>query len=419
VRTILCSSLIVGAVCVVGCSQKIEPPTVISLERSGKTSLVCWEKNSGEGRDMRACPDDPDALSDSEERHTLALVTQTLRGEVAVVDMQEDVEEVLDEDPFVPGTEHLPIGASPTSIISTPGGVASFVGVGEPGRESIFALPTTCITPPDDGEPAREITLWSACRLPSAPGEMVIAVDPTENSTGNGYRTTCAPSTATDWIKAAELSVAERRTDGCFANLEAEEQVGPKGRRKLVVTLPDQGKIAIFDAQAILNLPPGSFENCVPDRVIALSTSVPAEQVEQVIPADLVAAEGCEAPPPRYVASPSDEYSSSRPAGIALSGSKLYVADLGVPLVHSLDLSDPCAPKEEEPLRPFAYDEPARTVVTRDVAASELMPSGKRFVYALDDADGSAMIFDVSPGVAGSRRKNSRARVTERGSGSY
>jgi hypothetical protein len=417
VRAFSSSFFIVGAIGVIGCTQTVEPPKVRSLVASGKTSLVCWEMNSGEGRDMRACPDSDDALGDDEERHTLALITQTERGEVAVVDMHPD-EGVLDQDPSVPGTEHLTVGAMPTGIVSTPGGTATFVGVGEAGRYSIFALPTTCVTPPKEGQPAREITLWSSCRLPSAPGEMVIAVDPSqtvtvdkEDNKSTSYRSTCAPAAATDWIAAANLAITKRRKD-CPANLEAEQQTAPIGRRKLVVTLPDEGKIAIFDAQAILNLPPGSFDDCVPDRVVALSTTVPSDPIEQPIPADLVPASGCEAAPPRYVVTPDDQVTTSMPAGIALAGSKLYVSDLGVPLVHSLDLSDPCLAKEEEPLRPLDYDSPGRTVRTRDVAVSELMPSGKRYAYALDDETGSAMVFDISPGTT-SRAPVVRTHVPE------
>jgi hypothetical protein len=401
VRAFSFSSLFLVVSTVVGCSQPINPPAIRSLSSSEKTSLVCRDMTHGEGRDVRACPDSEDAVKDDqEERHTLALVTQVIRGEVAVVDLHEN--EVIDQDIYVPGTEHLPVGNNPTSIVSTPGGVASFVGVAAPGREGIFALPTTCIAPPAEGEPAREVTLWSSCRLPSAPGEMVIAVDPTQESDADGnlqFRATCGTSKDKEWDAATELPILKRRSD-CPANLEVEQLTGPKGRRKLVVTLPDDGKIAIFDAQTILNLTPGTFSNCVPERVIALSKNVPSDPISQMVPSDLLPAEGCTAAPPRYVATPVDAIREARPAGIALADSTLYVSDIGAPLIHVVDLSDPCNAKEVEPLRPLSYNEPARTVKTRDVAVSDLMPSGKRFVYALDDADGSAMVFDISPGTA-------------------
>jgi hypothetical protein len=353
------------------------------------------DRKHGEGRDLRACPDSEDAVLEDEVRHTFALVTQTLRGEVAAIDLTE--EEVVDEDPSVPGTEFLQVGANPTAIASTPGGVATFVGVGEPGLWAIYALPTSCIVPPAAGEPTRDIALWSSCRLPSAPGEMLITVDQAKSSDGGSYRKTCAPESATDWIAAAELEADSRRQD-CPANLEDEELIGPHGRRKLVVTLPDRGLVAIYDAQAILNLPAGSFDECVPDRVIPLSTRLPSEEVAQPVPAELVPAPGCTVPPTRYDAityDPSNGF--SRPADIALAGSKLYVADLGVPLIHAVDLADPCTATEGEPLRPLSYESPDDAVYAERLAVSDLLPSGKRYMYATVAKEGTAMVFDVSP----------------------
>ncbi|MGC4066529.1 MAG: hypothetical protein QM784_18220 [Polyangiaceae bacterium] len=389
------------------CQQTVEPPALRALERSGKVSLLCRAMLSTDvhgkmpsvGRDLRACPDSEDAVfaksSADEERHTFALVTQTLRGEVAAIDLTD--EEVVDEDPSVPGTEFLQVGASPTAIASTPGGVATFVGVGEPGLWAIYALPTSCIVPPEAGEPTRDIALWSSCRLPSAPGEMLITVDSTEGAGGKGYRQTCAPESAADWIAAAQTEPEDRRKD-CPADLEHEEEIGPKGRRKLVVTLPDRGLVAIYDAQTILNLPAGSFDECVPDRVVPLTTMLPSGEVAQSVPAELMPAPGCSAPPPRYNAITYDQANGfSQPAAMALAGSKLYVADLGVPLIHSVDVTDPCAATEGEPLRPTSYETPGDAVYAEHLAVSELLPSGKRYLYATVAKEGTAMVFDVSP----------------------
>ncbi len=376
-----------------GCQDTIDPGPMLSLERSGQVSLLCREHGTGTGRDLRACPDPDDLFNDGEDRRVLALVTQTLRGEVAVVDLH--AQKVVDVDPSIPGIEFLPVGANPTAIVSTPGGTATFVATAEPGREALFALPTTCITAPRAGEPARELTLFSACRLPAAAGQLAIVTDVAVASgdSVSRYRTSC--STDSPWAASAELSFAERRDD-CPANLEEEEHIAPLGRRKVLVTLPDLGKIAVYDAQALLNQPPGSFANCVPETVVALSTEAPlAEEVTQSIPSDLMPAEGCLAPPHRYAFGPVPSQVSSRPAGIALAGERLFVADLGVPVIHELDLSDPCAIVERAPLVPLAFDEPNRRVMTRDLAVSGPLKSQSQFLYAVDDADGSAMVFDV------------------------
>ncbi|MEO8902557.1 MAG: hypothetical protein ABI488_11235, partial [Polyangiaceae bacterium] len=89
------------------------------------------------------------------------------------------------------------------------------------------------------------------------------------------------------------------------------------------------------------------------------------------------------------------------PDGFALSGSKLYVGDTTLPVVHVLDVSDPCAVQEQDPLLPYSYEAPSRVVTTTRVAVSPLTPSGKQFVYAIDRNDSpsnSVMVFDVSPG---------------------
>lgn len=83
--------------------------------------------------------------SEVNPRHLFALVTQTLRGEVAVVDLSAG--KVVDLDSSTPGFRFIPVGKNPIDIVSTPGGVASFVGVADVGKEGIFAIPTRCARP--------------------------------------------------------------------------------------------------------------------------------------------------------------------------------------------------------------------------------------------------------------------------------
>ena len=82
-----------------------------------------------------ACPDELEGRN-----HLFALVTQTTRGEIAVIDI--DGQEVVDEESVIPGYNFLPVGGVPGDIVSTPGSQATFVGVAEPGQEGIFALPS-------------------------------------------------------------------------------------------------------------------------------------------------------------------------------------------------------------------------------------------------------------------------------------
>jgi hypothetical protein len=367
----------------VGCQQSVTPPPFRALAGSDRVTVLCRNQTTGEGSDIRACPDSTDAVADYPgERHTIALVTQLYRGEVAAIDLTDN--KVIDEQPAFPGTEFLPVGAMPTSIVSTPGGTATFVGVGQPGLEGIFALPTKCIMAPKENSSARELNLWPACRLSSRPGELAVVAD--ASSVGSLANPACVASSLATGVNADPGSE-------CSADLGREELVAPIGRRKLLVTLPDEGAVLVFDAQSILNAPPGSFGDCVPESRIALRTDYTGRDIQQLLPADLASEK-----------SPTYNFSGSRaaiPAGMAAADGKVYVADLNVPLIHVLDVSDPCQAHEVEPLRPVDFDVPAREVFTSSVAVSSVTVAGKargqRFLYATDvDAGSSAMVFDLS-----------------------
>jgi hypothetical protein len=64
--------------------------------------------------------------------HLFALVTQTTRGELAVVDLTAGI--VVDEDLGTPGINFLPVGRLPTDVTVTPDGLMAFVGSGSPSR---------------------------------------------------------------------------------------------------------------------------------------------------------------------------------------------------------------------------------------------------------------------------------------------
>ena len=342
-------------------------------------SFLCIT-DEGEGRDIDSCPDyDPD---DDEERRVLALVTQTLSGQVAAVDLTRAT--VIDVDPSTPGFNLMPVGAMPEDIVSTPGGIASFVGVGEVGREGIFALPSTCLDPPEEGERTRDLTSWPACALPAAPGSMVVLIDPPDAE--GRVRASCDEA----YTELPEPPAAGRAH--CSADLRTENH--PPGRRKLLVALPSLGQLALIDAQTLLDREPGSFDPCPVERLLQLRDSRGSAAVEQRVPEDLQAPD-CVGPTLNY--GPPVEAPPSRPAGFALAGDLLYAADEGAPVIHRLNVADPCQPAMEPPLLPLSYQEPGRMVTTSRVAVSPLTTRGERFAYAIDHFNGSVMIFDVSP----------------------
>lgn len=402
-----CSRWTLGLALAAGCSQRSVTVQLHPLQQSGDVTYVCLTATAagetGVGVPLSDCNRGSIAR---EERDLFALVTQTSTGEVAVINVPLDSDEpragegVVDLDPATPGYGFLPIGAQPGDIVTTPGGHATFVGVAEPGKPGLFALPSVCVSSPAEGEIQRDLTIWPACSLPAAPGSIAVLVEPpSEDGT---IFTSCDHADPEAPLPPSDPSNPGNQVPACGAaavNLAAEG--GPVGRRKLVVALPDLGKLAVIDAQSVLERPPGSFQPCVIEReLLALSVDLPATPASQPLPEDLLQAGECTpfAPP----APPAPTEFVSTPAGFALADDgTLYVADATAPLIHVIDAKNPCALSEKAPLYPRSIENASRVVTTSRVAVSPLTPSAKRFVYAIDQFDlpsASVMAFDVSPG---------------------
>ena len=386
------AALVAVALASWGCTSSNQTVTLQSLQASGRTSFLCLSSETYAARSLNDCPDQVPPAIDGETRHLYSMVTQTVRGEVAVVDLTSGG--VVDEDQTIPGFTLLPVGGVPTSIVSTPGSVATFVGVGQAGTEGIFAIPSSCVKPRTDGEPQRSLTTWSACRLPSAPGDMAILVDPpADPSKPNEVRASCGG------LAAAVSADALQTSRECPADLSGETT--PPGRRKLAVVLPDRGELVVIDGQELLDRPPGTYEPCVFERQVPLRVDLPAEPIAQMVPPDLAGGPkpvGLLHPPPSIPF-------TARPGGLAqvddpvTQEHRLFLADLDAPVVHVLDTRDPCDIRETPPLLPMSFVDPNRVVTTSRVAASPLTSDEKRYLYAIDPLDGgSVMFFDVSPG---------------------
>jgi len=360
------------------CSEQPITVAVRSLEQSGDVAFLCmsWRDLENPGRPMQHCGrytgaenEDPGSLH--------AFVTQTTRGEVAVIDLSE--EEVVDLNKSKPGFNFIPVGAVPVDIAATPGGTAAFVGSAESGREGIWILPSRTLVRRDP-----RLTSFAACALPAAPGDMVVLTQPTpallspSRCDGQPYEQPERPN--------GDLSL-ER---------------GVSGTLKLIATLPDLGAVVVMDAQQLLDQPAGSFQACPVEQWVPLQVDLPPALPQQRVPeggfTPGVSADGsaCEFTERPEVLTKSDY--APRPAGLAFdpSSGKLYVADEDAPVIHVLDASSPCNLAEVSPLLPMSAAKPERIVVSRKVAVSPTTSEGKKFLYATDLLDGSVMVFDVS-----------------------
>jgi hypothetical protein len=377
----------------VGCGEETVEVELRSLQASSEMSFICRNgpqaEQAGQGRELAACPDferlDDPQLGPEFATRLYSLITQPATDEVALVDTWEA--DVVDLDRSIPGFSFLRLPSRPGDIATTPGGRASFVGLITLDKTGIAAIPTTCLTDPGNAQAGRDVTSFPACSLPAVPGEIMVLVEP-PNADG-------VVGAACGAAEPEELEPpgADPGRD-CGANLTTED--GPRGRRKLVVSLPDLGQLVVVDAQTILDGAPGSFAPCAIEQTLELAASEVDPAARRQTPPPELDAPGCTIVYPAHPEPPASF--APRPAGFAAEGNRLYVADEGAPLIHVLDTSSACALTELPPLLPMAFDDPERVVYTSRLAASPLTPSGKRFVYAIDKTDlpPSVMAFDVS-----------------------
>jgi hypothetical protein len=388
--------LLAGAL--LDCSQTPTAVPLRSLERSGKLSLLCLDPVAGPqvGYSLDDCQARRAATKAGGSGQTLklfSLVNQTTRGEVAMLNLTDST--VFDADPSTPGFNFLPIGSEPVDIVTTPESTASFVATAEVSHQGIYALPSTRILA---GRPT--IRSWPACSLPSRPGSMAMLVS-------SGEATCASPSFATDTL-GDKGNPAHPQGD---LSLETQQP----GVRKLLVAMPSEGDLLVIDAQKLLDRTPGSFDPCPIERRLKLNIELPATTT---LPAGAdadqcplrpasTASPICPVRGPQTVTYQGDFKTS--PSAFAQAENRVYISDSKAPVIHVLDLTDPCSPVEQAPLLPSSFDNPSRPVFTSSLAVSPVTSDGKRYVYAVDAQDGSVMIFDVSEG-SGQRTPLTRSR---------
>jgi hypothetical protein len=88
----------------------------------------------------------------------------------------------------------------------------------------------------------------------------------------------------------------------------------------------------------------------------------------------------------------------------------LYVADEGVPFIHVIDMTDPIAPREQPPLLATSLVDPARVVKVKDLAISPTTRDYKRYLYAVDQSEGSLMVYDVTDPTSATRQRTPLTR---------
>jgi hypothetical protein len=381
------------------CQQNAVTVPVRSLERSGKAAFFCIRNPQLDppGVELRACAPVTTTLDalDYSVPHTIALVTQQARGEVAVLDLTAGG--VIDVDPTLPGSNFLPVGALPTDIVATPASTAAFVSIGDPVRPGIFGLTSANLYLP--GQAPRlppALAAFPACSLPSVPTQVLLVSDRSGLTDQGGTPRARCPGA--DVSSEPPLSMDDA---GTFKGVDLSGEAALFGTQKILALLPELGQIAVIDAQTLLQRPLGSFDACPIENVVNLRADlVPPGAVPADAGADgsAVSEAGvCTSTTPFAVPPPAV---APHPLAMAYADDgRLFVSDDRASVIHVVDLTDPCRPVERDSLLPTSLLEPTRAVTSTAIAVTPLLGDDKRFVYAVDlKNNGSVMVFDVSSG---------------------
>jgi hypothetical protein len=354
--------------------------------------------------------------------HLFALVTQTTRGEVAVVDLTAGY--VVDEDLGTPGTNLLPVGQSPTGIASAPDGKISYVAAAEVNKPAIYALPSKMILGNSQQLEAGLspnpplLTSWPVCALPETPGPITIVPNPPPEPGGDAG--------AGD-ADAGDAGTGDAGTDdagGAAANsagyvLAVVFPGGENGELARVVTydplpLMRGGGVVPKDGGTVD--PPGALKPCTKLGEVLVSGATPdagaavgpnwtdgVKWLDGGVDAPVPLSASCStSPAPSGVLPPPPQSPAPLPTFSARAGQYLYVGDGALPVIHVFDLTSPSEPREIAPLRAVSAAEPRRQVVVGAIAVSPTTRDYKRFLYAVDasDSPASIMVFDITDPVA-------------------
>ncbi|MCL2724118.1 MAG: hypothetical protein FWD69_06730 [Polyangiaceae bacterium] len=435
-RKFVCLVTAVLIVCAMlfACSQSETSVPVQSFRRAQRMDTVCLQVIDDNGNRQTPAPRpptdcapvSPDVDGNNLQNQLFAVVTQSASGELAVVNLSAGV--VVDQNRTNPGIDFIPVGMVPTDVATAPDGQMVFVAAAEVNKPAIYGVPSSRLlgdTPgyPPDPQGQADLRSWPVCALPQKPGALAIVsrTGATTNAdAGEGtldYEIVAAlPGDRLNTTKIVTIDPRPFLRGANIAGAGEGSVLDPGALEPCPIT----SSISLVDASALpATFAPGpAWQNGVPyvDGGIDLTC-------ERPLPAAVCGTTPCctepdpvgdggvdaAAPVDAGTCIPLDEQDaggpqplslgsldSPRPVSIALVDQTLYVADDTVPFVHVIDLSTQGSPLELPPLVATSLAQPSRAVSLSDVTVSPPTHDYKRFLYAVDKADGSIVVFDVT-----------------------
>ena len=428
------------------CSSNPVNVPVRTFERAQKVDVVCMQVRgtpdvngftlpvSPTPLPQAACaPVPPNTDGSQLPNHLYALVTQTARGELAVVDLTSG--NVVDEDRKTPGINFIPVGSQPTDVAVAPDGRMVFVSAAEPNKPAIYGLASTRILGDSLGLPLASTPLpltlpaLPACLLPQQP--MAIAIVPRAARVGGEAPDggagsdggTGAPSSAYELAvvlagtgkTTAKVAMIDPLSLARGAGIESSPgpTIAPGSLLPCVVTSSIE---LSAQASAVATAPAATWDDGVKylDGGVDLRDAEPSLGAACAIapvdgggggggdggdggdagasdagPADSGAGDGGARPA---------RNDAARPSATVFDADRLvlYVADGALPVIHAIDVSVPGASRELPPLLVTSASDPARQVVVGGLSISPTTRDFKRFLYAIDAKEGSLVVFDVT-----------------------
>ena len=357
------------------CSQTTTNVPIRSFEYSQKMDVVCLQVN---GPDPAApiqpipaipqpqdqCASDPvNILGANQPFHLFALVTQLVRGEIAVVDLTSG--NIVDVDLSTPGVNFLPVGALPTDIASSADGAMTYVATAQVNMPAIYALPSSRILGDSQAgingldasslpaPPVPNLTTWPSCALPEAPGP--IAIIPTAGSTDGGVPADAGADAGPGYVLSVVL-----RGDGISSSAkvvtidpaplmrgaDVDAGPGPAIAPGSLAPCPILGATELANTFATQTAPGPAWADGVPYVTTDGGIVAPLPPG-----ATTCAAAGADSgAPPASDGGPAPKPPLAHASAAVRDGQFLYVADSALPVIHVIDLTVPTAPREIEPL---------------------------------------------------------------------
>jgi hypothetical protein len=433
------------------CSQTPTSVPVRTFERAQRMDVVCLQvydpttglPNIPEGRRQEECAPVPPSLNGGGLLNQLfALVTQSTRGELAVVNLSAG--ELIDQSRPTPGINFVPVGGLPTDVAVTPDGQMAFVGSAETNKAAIYGIPTRRIlgdtvgTRPADPDGTPTLASWPVCALPQNPGALTVVPRARKADPFPDAGTDAGVDAGPDYELVVVLP-GDHRSSAKIVTLDPRPFIrGARPKGTPVAEGEDvlaPGSLAPCKYTAAIELVGEDFVPSSFRKGAAWGDGIPAADGGVNLTCDRPAAGGCKLPSCCASATPvaADGGEAGAPAPSTDGGActdttdagevasepgpldgprlvaavrddqLLYVADGNLPLVHVIDLSVPGAPQELAPLMATSLSNPSRPISIRDLSVSPTTRDYKRYLYAVDREEGSILVYDVTDPKTASR----------------